>query len=79
MRSYTEGLVHYEHVEIVSTHEISEFNSQLRAKLNAGWRVVQDVEVTRLPSGKMWGVVYTCVIAKMKLTTDTDRQRHGAM
>jgi len=77
MRSYTEGLAHYEHVEIISAHEISEFNTQLADKLNNGWRVVQDVEVTRLPSGKIWGVVYTCVIAKTKVTTDSHRS--GAM
>ena len=66
MKAYNEGLGQYVHVEIVSRYEAQEFNEQLARKLNDGWRVVQGVEVTRMPDNKTMSVIYTCMIAKTR-------------
>ncbi len=66
MKAYNDGLGQYVHVAIVSRYEALEFNQQLEKKLNDGWRVVSDVDITRMPDNKSTNVVYTCMIAKKR-------------
>ncbi len=66
MKAYNDGLGQYVRVEIVSRYEASEFNKQLAMKLNDGWRVISDVDVTRMPDNMSMSMIYTCMIAKKR-------------
>lgn len=65
MKSYNEGLGQYVHVEIVSSHSVEDFNTQLAWKLDDGWQVVQGVQVTKIGRATQ-NVNYTCMIAKKR-------------
>lgn len=66
MKTYNEGLGQHVHVEIVSAYNSGEFNLQLAKKLNDDWRVIEGVQITRVPDNKQTNVIYTCTIAKAR-------------
>lgn len=66
MKAFCDGLGQYVHVEIVSAYTVDDFNTQLTEKLDDGWRVISDVDITRMPDNKSTNVVYTCMIAKKR-------------
>lgn len=54
---YSQGIGHYEQIEVIKFSLVNEFNERLEERLSEGWRLVQDIRIMGYSNDYFYAVI----------------------